>query len=215
MKMAICFFGLPRIHLPTAMNRWHEIIKLYSADVFIHTWINNDTQAYDALWSAFSPKAIIAESQIDFKKTEEDYPRKVFPNNIPNLFSQWYSYKRSVSLIKDCSYDIVIKGRYDVVPGYLDVHCNGSIHVPIDAFMMGHTHNFMPTGAPIYCVNDLIAVAQAEQMITYSQLYDNIDDLYHNCEVPMCSEMLLGAHLLRNNIPVAHRIGYSYIDGRV
>lgn len=141
MKVALCFFGQPRlIDNPYTYTSHHNcILNKYETDVYAHCWISdkpveftysdwgirmglNDIQSNNTIpiiLNQYSPKKYIFEEprkffleQTDREKVQDmDY---YSINNENNLMSHLYSMSKSIELIDDdIDYDCVILSRYD------------------------------------------------------------------------------------------------------
>jgi hypothetical protein len=138
MKVALCFFGQPRvINNPYTFDshvQW--IINKYDTDVFAHTWISGnatlfnysdwvnseyhdfeDVNTANIILNKYNPKKYKFEKPKQFQ-LNNDCRNKVqqltyySTNNEYNTLSHLYSMSTSIALIDD-SYDWVILSRYD------------------------------------------------------------------------------------------------------
>jgi hypothetical protein len=219
MKYAVAFHGLPRIANRDSVQKWQEIISAYQADVFIHSWCDKpdmpDTQK--ALIETFNPVKIHLEPSRDFGINNDDYPRRVFPTVVPyNVFSAHASFKESMRLLNEYSkvtskiYDFVIKGRFDVIPGHLEFDYPNCITVPVDPLLMMKKQVWR-TYKEVYAINDLIAIGPQHLMELYANSIDFLDYFYTVDGLDMCSELMIGANLARQHVPVVQRLGIPVI----
>lgn len=143
MKVALCFFGQPRLlENPYTYNSHLEhIIKKYPTDVYVHNWISTENSRYtysdwaldkmqedwrqvqsqdvgNRVREMYSPVA----SKFDTARTFQlsDSSRELVKNlpyystnNENNTLSQLYSISECIKLVQKDDYDFVILSRYD------------------------------------------------------------------------------------------------------
>ena len=138
MKVALCFFGQPRvINNPyTFDSHINWIINKYDTDVYTHTWISGepvlfnysdwvntkyhdaeDINTSDIILDKYKPKKFKFEKPKKFQLTDEcrnkvQHLSYYSSNNEQNTLSHLYSMSTSIGLI-DGTYDWVIISRYD------------------------------------------------------------------------------------------------------
>ena len=219
MRMAVAFHGLPRVTNRSSVNKWLEIIDSYKMDVFIHTWAIQEERAtiQNTLLEIFNPKSIKCDMPRNFNITPDDYERRVFPTVVPhNVFSAHTSFYESMCLVSNYTdmqgweYDFVIKGRFDAIPGHLEFDYPSCIVVPVDPLLMMKKYTWR-TYKEVYAINDLIAIGPQRLMKLYANSCDWIDYFYNVDGLEMCSELMLGANLARQHVPVVQRLGIPEI----
>ena len=143
MKVALCFFGQPRLlENPHTYNSHVEnIINKYPTDIYVHNWISSENNKFtysdwaldkmqedwkqehsqdvkDKINEMYSPIA----SKFDTVRTFQlsDSSRKLIKNlsfystnNENNTLSQLYSISECIKLVQKDDYDFVILSRYD------------------------------------------------------------------------------------------------------
>lgn len=227
MKVAVCISGQPRnVHKGFTYIQ-PNLLQYNDCDIFIHTWFDVEQVgevyvnagghvASDPLQEnvvheilrLYNPLAILAEEQIDFD--ERDYAERAYPAISPFAsLSQKYSamkahgLRRSWEEKNNVVYDAVVRLRFDY-----------ALRTPIDA----QNFDLSVVNVPNRCphaggIDDTFAIGNPDIMNVYGDLYDSIPQLYDS-DVPFCDELLLGQHLVRNNISVRlHDIQYDLIRG--
>jgi hypothetical protein len=217
MKYAVAFHGLPRISNRNGVDKWLEIINAYNMDVFIHSWTDDAAETQKQLIEIFNPKSIKCETGRDFGIKAEDYPRRVFPTVVPhNVFSAHTSFFESMQLVCDYTdmkgweYDFVIKGRFDAIPGHLEFDYPSCIAVPVDPLLMMKKYTWR-LYKEVYAINDLIALGPQHLMKLYANSIYWLDYFYNVDGLDMCSELMIGANLARQFVPVVQRLGIPVI----
>jgi len=143
MKVALCFFGQPRLlENPYTYNSHLEhIVNKYTTDTYVHSWVGNENNhfaysdwALDKMqegWKQVQSQDV--ESRIEkmyspivtkfdlartFKLSDES--REVVKNlpfysanNENNTLSQLYSISECIKLVEKDDYDFIILSRYD------------------------------------------------------------------------------------------------------
>lgn len=143
MKVALCFFGQPRLldNPHTYNSHLEHIINKYQTDVYVHNWIYQEGVQFsysdwaldkmqedwkqtqpDELESKiqkmYSPVASRFEATRTFKLSDQS--REVVKNlpfysinNENNTLSQLYSISECIKLVQGDDYDFIILSRYD------------------------------------------------------------------------------------------------------
>lgn len=207
-NVAICFSGLSRLSCDLTINRWQEYIKKYTADVFIHTWASDISDAKNTrlkLIELFNPRALKYEQPR--KYPVEEYQERVWWSVVPyNVFSAYASLYESTNLAvqyaknKNFKYDYIVRARFDVLVDDLVLEPTNSIVISNDHGK--HLIKFRYKDLTLTGLNDLFAYGTQDAMIEYSSVIDHIQTLYTIDGVDMCSELFLSAHLFKQNIPV-------------
>jgi hypothetical protein len=128
MKTCLLISGLPR-QVKTCFNNINECLILpNNADVFIHSWIDDEDEVIDYINQNFKPKDFKYEKQLKIYNDYLDlslmlsthawaYDRNRF---IDMLYSSWYSalqvnlLKEKYRLSNNFNYDYVIRARFDI-----------------------------------------------------------------------------------------------------
>ena len=138
MKVALCLHGISKGKnnkyggLPV---NFEEEAKLYkknyiipnNADVFIHSWKNNDI---NSILNMYSPVDYLFEESKIFRKNSLKTTllnslrsvtgKKVEHNRLNNIFSRWYSFYKVIDLLNqhenkiNQKYDIIMVSRFDL-----------------------------------------------------------------------------------------------------
>lgn len=210
-RVAICFSGLPRLTHIMPTTRWQQYIKKYNADVFIHSWIlDNESRKdnVDRITSLFNPKIMKLEKSRVYPL--EHYNQRIWSTVIPyNVFSAYASIYECMKLVNNYSalnnfnYDYVIRARFDVAVDNLNLEPVEGVAVPDDPDK--HCLKFNYRGLELFGINDLVAYGNQHFMTLYSNVFENIHNLYHGEGVDMCSELFLTSNLVRQQVPIVFR----------
>lgn len=207
-KVAICFSGLSRLSCHLTISKWQEYIEKYNADVFIHTWIsdaNDLTNNRHKLVDLFNPIVLKYEPPRIYPL--QDYQERVWWSVVVyNVFSAYTSLYESTNLaiqyanLKQFKYDYIIRARFDVLVDNLTLE-------PTNGVVISEDHNkhliqFKYRNTIKNGLNDFFAYGTQDAMKVYSDVINHIPTLYKDDGVDMCSELFLGAHLFKQNIPV-------------
>lgn len=143
MRVALCFFGQPRLlENPYTYNSHVEhIVNKYPTDVYTHNWISNENSQFsysdwaldkmeedwkqehskdveDRIREMYSPIVSKFDTTRTFQLSEES--REIVKNlpfysanNENNTLSQLYSISECLKLIQTDDYDFIILSRYD------------------------------------------------------------------------------------------------------
>ena len=209
MRVAVCFSGLPRLHAHNAILAWHRIISKYSADVFIHTWINTDqhNSIDNRLAGEFKPKILKYEP---LRKLNVDmFTDRIWPTaDAYRMLSGFIGIRESIGLAiqyaehQHFEYDFIIRGRFDVAVDTFElepVECNGVV-VPDDPDK--HGLQFTYRGEQLWGINDLIAYGSSQAMHLYSITDQHMHSLYRDEGVDVCPEIFLTASLKKQQVPI-------------
>lgn len=210
-KVAICFSGLPRFTHVMPSVRWQQYIRKFNADVFVHTWILDDESRKDTVGkinSYFNPKVLKLEKSRNYPL--DQFSQRVWSTVIPyNVFSAYASIYECMKLVNNFSYlnnfqyDFVIRARFDVLVDNLNLEPVIGVAVPDDPDK--HCLKFNYRGQDLFGINDLAAYGNQHFMTLYSNVFENLHNLYHGENVDMCSELFLTSNLVRQNVPIVFR----------
>lgn len=180
------------------------------------TFLRKDTK--EIIQDLYKPKSMIIEKQKAFIPEELAF-RKNTPagNEIDNpyrnkwfirpqyMLSMFYSIMKSNSLKKEYElqnsfiYDCVIRCRFDLNITSNKINFNESnmdlIH------LMRHSHCS-------YSYHDVFGYSNSKNMDTYSDLFKYVDNYYHN-GIEFCPEIMLGWHIINNNIKIKN-MNFNY-----
>ena len=209
MKVAICFSGLPRLDSPISIKKWQYYINLYNADVFVHTWVLDESEkndTIDKIVSYFKPKIFKLEKSRDYPLHE--YKHRVWPNLVPyNVFSAFAGIYECMELVNKYStankfeYDYVIRARFDIFVDNLTLDPINGIAVIDDPSK--HCLKFRYRGLDLFGISDIFAYGSQQNMNLYSNVSNHIHTLYHGEGVDMCSELLLTSNLVRQGVSIS------------
>jgi len=195
MRVALCFSGLPRFWQIGYKFHYENLIKEYDADVFIHTWYDNDKNEHEKVIETYKPKKyrVDKNNQLTLK---QPYPRGTSERyKAYNVFSFYRSIqicnniKRLYEIENEFRYDWVFRLRMDyAVNRKFDLKSlnNDMIHVPFDLMERN-------------MITDQFAFSSSQNMDIYSSVYDFLDD-YYNAGEDMVGEHMLIRHLTEKNI---------------
>ncbi len=228
MKIAICISGQPRNVERAFPSIEKNLLSLNEVDVFVHTWFDlkeSGTEYVNAgghvastpvpsniinrIAQLYDPIDMIQEPQIEFD--EKNYNERKYPGITPFFsISQRYSILKSQWLrgvyekAKSFTYDAVIRLRFDF-----------DLQVPIGV----STFDLNVLNTPNRCphpggIDDTFAIGSSAIMDVYADLYNQLDTIYNDDNIPFCDELLLGHHLKKNGVKVVtHPIKYDLIRG--
>ncbi len=210
-RVAVCFAGLPRLNRST-VAKWQQFISKYNADVFVHTWQENNavrSQIVKNIAESFEPKQLLIEPTKQFNTArfnERIWPHRSQPRNV---ISMWYSIKRSIELALDWEqYDIVCRARFDWWCEHIEIEINDGLTVPDDPGLSGH--HFRYKGDHYIAHNDQFGYGPVDVMQAYSTTFDRIPWLYSDDGVDFCSELFLTANMISYNIPITYQMNMNY-----
>jgi hypothetical protein len=211
MKIALCFSGFPRFYKQTFPFWKACLIDPYKPDVFVHTWDTSEVVKH-TLHGMYQPKVLKAESaqEWDTSTYNDDHApgRRLWLYRTTHVtqISQYQGIKRSLNLRQSYerslgfTYDIVIRARFDWYLEKVILEKNNFINVAHTPTLCGHTFSFK--GKEYLGISDQFAYGSSANMTTYSELVDNLPNLYHTYKVDFCGELFLKSHLLYHNIDV-------------
>ena len=212
-KIAICFAGLPRF-IPESIASWNNFIRKYNADVFVHTWINNDFMRYETckkITEAVSPKLIIADIPKHFNTAIYQNRIWAYRSEPANVLSMWYSINQSInaSFLNYSNYDIICRARLDWWCQNLElIETEFKITVPNDPGLS--SHHFKYNNIPYVAHNDQFAYGSPILMKKYANTFNKIPMLYTKHGVDFCSELFLTANLISEKVEVQYQQDLNY-----
>lgn len=221
MKIALCFFGLPRYSDYILSTLKQHLLDLYNVDIYAHLWWSDDMigqymhRSCEDIWEAntidqlknkITFKKLMTEPQIKFDisdcKAISNAPdmnhlsETICKDILFGLKSKWYSAHRSFSLIENPNeYDFVIVSRLD---------CDYSI--PIDVSKLKPSVLYLQDGYRAGWdrkYSDHYALGSPDVMKHYVDIY-KYTDKYHK-------DGLVHLHLyfekmMYQDIPVEHEV---------
>lgn len=210
MRVAVCFSGLTREFLGCWEDIRNRIIVPNNADVFIHTW-QDDNIDVDTIDIVARPVTILVEKQIQF--SEEPYNSRKRDIPVFNTFSSMYSVWKANELKKEYEkqtgkpYDWVIRCRMDLLPNNtldLSRFDNSKVWFP-DQYGKWRVHG---------SVEDQFMFGSSENMDVVCDFYNHIDAIWKNTEIQFnCEDMmtlyLLGKKEYRNEPVLSGTIEYG------
>ena len=210
MRVALCFSGLPRFVEETFSYWKHSLLDPYQPDVFVHTWSEPGTVDYNnlsrTLSTLYQPRVLTIQAPEKFDVSiyrDRIWPHRTTPSN---QVSQYTSIKRSLELRRlwethnQFEYDIVVRARFDWYLKEVDLEVNNEINVAHTPTLSRHQFQFQ--GQPYVGISDQFAYGSSENMTVYSQLVDNMPQLYQDYGIDFCGELLLKGHLLYHQLGV-------------
>lgn len=207
-KVAVCFSGLPRITSNITVQQWQHYIEKYNADVFIHTWVSDNSELDNArrkFTELFKP--IVVKYEQPRQYPIEEYQERVWWSVVVyNVFSAYAGIYESNNLAiqyskqKGFEYDYIIRARFDVLTEGLTLEPTNGVVITSDHNK--HRIKFNYRDLTLTGLNDLVAYGSPSAMAVYSDVINHIPVLYKEDGVDMCSEILLSAHLFKQDIPV-------------
>jgi hypothetical protein len=210
MKVAVCFAGLPRFNNRLMLNWKTKIVDRYQAQVFVHTWYDtysNLSALQSQLTPIIQPTMITAEHFRQFD-TSIYTPDRIWPHRSTpkNVLSMWYSINQSFGMALDWSkshgfeWDIMIRARWDWWFDHMDLVTRDAVTVPADPGLNGH---WFTCQNQHHCAhNDQFGYGPPAYMQHYANTFNCVPELYLADGVDFCSELLLTANLLKQNIPI-------------
>jgi hypothetical protein len=187
------------------------LLDPYRPDVFVHAWKSRDATVSDqrvfaAITRLYNPVVLCTDAQRFFDTSayrDRVWPHRTTPHGV---LSQWYSCKKAIKSKKNYedalgfTYDVVIRARFDYFLRKIDLETNDAVNTPRAPTLDNHI--FQWEGRQEVGINDQFAWGSSSVMDIYSTLFDKVPEIYHNDRVDFCSELLLKAHLLKNDISV-------------
>lgn len=207
MKTCLLLSGLPRHIFASESNIRHHLIEPNDADVFIHTW-SDDQKVCNDLEKMYCPKAMICEKQRLFSNPNWDLSRMLsfyarsytHDSFMTMLYSSWYSVlqanllKEQYALHNNLNYDCVIRARFDIIYDQ-QIKCS--------QYDLSKIHISHRTDLPSEMINDQFAFSSNDIMNIYSSgflLLDSVQSKKHKTDGIFCGETLVYEILKRFNI---------------
>lgn len=231
MKVALCLSGQPRFYSTDSYKSLQKhIIKPYSADVFIHSWINETNDYSCAPWAGISdcfipssvaedlknlykPKKIVFEESREFPEYHSKNPSDYITRNAPSMFySMTYCDKLRQDYEKEMAitYDWVIRARTDT---YLD-------SFP-DLTKLSPNILYVPSNCPnpnSWVYNDNFSICSGSIAHKIYSVYNTIETMYNSDEddrsailkiLSKSAEDMWGYHLQINDTVVQRLVIYQ------
>jgi len=210
MNIAVCFAGFPRFS-SDILHAWNnKLIKPYHAHVFVHTWNLpkfESNKIKETLYQVINPRVIQTENFKEFDTSiytdDRIWPHRSSPNNV---LSMWHSINRSFDLAFNYAanhsfkWDIMIRARWDWRFDNIDLKITNAVTVPNDPGLSKHLFDWRGTQ---YCAhNDQFGYGPHDMMWHYANTINQIPNLYLNEHIDFCSELLLTANLIQQNISI-------------
>lgn len=203
MKIALALSGLPRLY-PISAASWGRILGKYPADVYIHSWSQDDeidrAVIHQLSWT-FHPKSIQLELPITVDV--QQFPDRHWPCiDVYRSLSMWHSIQRAHKMVMQSgvSYDVVIRGRLDWFVKNLELIPHDGIVIPYDSDKL--SLQFTYQNQTVYGYNDHFSYGSLQAMSQYVNTLDLIHTLYANEGVDYCPENFLTASLIKQQVPV-------------
>lgn len=212
-KIAVCFSGLPRL-VPSATAKWQEFLLKNNADVFVHTWLLDEEKKLKIIGEIsekFNAKLLKIEIprklNVDlYKDSDRIWPYRSEPKNV---LSMWTSLSESINLAlswsknKNVHYDLIIRARFDWWCESLVLERNEGLTVPDSPGLYGH--RFKYKGVQYTAHNDQFGYGSPNVMEQYAKTVERIPRLFAFDGVDFCSELLLTANMISQNIKVNYQ----------
>ncbi len=224
MKIALCFFGLPRYSEYIISTLKQHLLNLYDVDIYAHFWWSNDmigqckhraatdiweADTIDRLTNLIPFKKIVLEPQIHFDisnlkpiSNEPDMKHlsvDICKDTLFGLKSKWYSTHQSFNLIdRPEEYDFIILSRLDCdysKPIDLSMLNSNTLYIQ-DGFRSGWDRGY----------NDIFTVGHVDTIKYYADIYKYIEK-YHIDGIPHMHTYF--EKLLKTDVPVQHQL-YSF-----
>jgi hypothetical protein len=209
MKVAVCLNGQPRTWKRTIEHLYENLIRPFSADVFLHTW-DTDSCETEELVSSYQPVRHLVDK--DNCLVVKSYERETLGwstySTISGFRSLWLAdcLRRSWETQNHFTYDWVVRIRFDYQLKYrfeLGQLDNRMLYVPL-RHGMDHSWNQGQLYPRIVC--DQFAFSNSVTMSIYSNVYLNIDHFYQQGNSPDCcgfdATVINGEHLLAKQLDV-------------
>ena len=202
-SVAICFSGLPRLSAQKAINSWLKIVKQYKANVFVHTWLENENDRdwiEDRIIPIFKPKMFKYEPFRNFDVSS--FTERHWPTVNPyRMMSGFTSVNESIALATSFKkYDFIVRARFDVEIDELLLSNTEGVTVHDDKDK--HILKFNYRNREYFGINDLVAYGSDEMMRLYARTNQNMYDLYHYECVDVCPEIFLTSNLIKEGVDI-------------
>lgn len=199
MKTCVLISGLPR-NVDNAFESINEcLIKPNNADVFIHSWVDEQNNLKDRILQLYKPSDYTFESQKKFVNDYLDLSRMMVSHGrsytrdrfVEMIYSSWYSnlqsnlIKESFRLKNNIEYDYVIRARFDITYNK-PVIC--SEYNPNILHIANRYH------LPEEMIDDRFAFSSNKIMNLYCggfNLIEYIHSLRHNLDGIFCGETMV------------------------
>lgn len=195
MKVALCISGQMRFLESGFQKLNNNLLLPNNCDVFIHSWFDDSMvgENYSSRWNykvnqnittdainLYNPKLYNFESPMDFNDKVDKYDEKrvlgVYPRSIKASHSMFYSIMKcndlKIKYEKDNNfkYDCVIRARFDY-----------NLNTKIDVSKLDLNNIYVNNGCTHekLCVNDHIAISNSDNIDYYSDVFNNIDNIYN------------------------------------
>jgi len=199
MKTCVLISGLPR----NVENAFHSIneclIKPNNADVFIHSWVDEQSDLSNRILQLYNPIKFSFEKQKTFVNDNFDLTRMMLSHGrsytrekfVEMIYSSWYSnqqsnlLKEAYRLEKNIFYDYVIRARFDITYSK-PIIC--SEYDP-NTLYIANRHNL-----PDEMIDDRFAFSSNRIMNLYCSgfnLMEYIHNLRHNLDGIFCGETMV------------------------
>lgn len=222
MRLAFCFTGQPRDVKNTLDGIKSSWCDNQDVDFFFHSWygkegvpFKNDVPSdvyrddlFDYVINKINPVNYLIEQPKEFK-TYPDSPHwpcghpKFNPNPTYSSQCQFYSNMKCIELKSEhekknnFEYDAVIRCRFDYI--FFDKY-------DISKYDMNYLHVKNDCSHTEYALNDMIALSNTPNMNIYGDLFNHLDK-YFNMGIEFNPEVILGYHIMYNNVKVAKTLG--------
>lgn len=206
MKVAVLLSGQPRSYERYIHCIKKNLIEPNNADVFFHTWSEDQTLIYN-LVSAYKPKDYITQPQqifinndVDFQHTlQSGYAGGAEDPKVAQYYtfatkSMWFSLAKGFNIIAEnrVLYDYVIKCRFDCGMSR-PIVCTNYDPNALWAEDLGRPE----------LVNNWLNFGSFRTMQKYCSIYHWIPRLYRNTNI-WCNEYWIKQIMDEENIPIKH-----------
>lgn len=189
MKVAVCFFGIPR-YAKSGKTLNRTFYSGLEIDYYAHFWENETCEDVEKLYDF---KNLLIEKQKDFSdKFDFEVDLSKTTRNIHDSISPLYSLNQIGKLIEE-DYDYVIVTRTDVV-------ClSAELKKILKANEVFYT-SYVPGDNWIINNNDdhidfKFLCSSKENILYLMTLYDNLEKYLKDDKIPLCHHRILAHHL--------------------
>lgn len=226
MKIAFCLSGQPRFFEEGFEFWFRNIIHPFNADVFIHTWFdeNKVNEKYDcSSWNVgqsdtiksntierisylFNPKKIVYEKPKEFNLLDYSSNCAKQPPYITHsmFYSMYQSNKLKIDYENELNfkYDYVIRARFDWM-----------IETKLEQLLLNKL--VVPNNCPSPIgINDQFCIGPSNLVDYYCETYFHINEYWENHKVILANEALLKFHLDYNKVEyIQETINHNFIRG--
>jgi len=186
MKLAICFFGLPRYY-----DLWKENFGSFydgcDVDFYAHFW-EDESLDEDSLLDEFNFKKILFEKQkTDFIELPKETDLTKISKTVTQTLSPLYSIKKVGSILEDVEeeYDFIILTRTDV--GCTDNEKFSEFDLEKDNFYTSFVdgYEWLNTHLDVRWL-----CGSKEKIIRLCSVYDNLTEYIINDKISLCHHRL-------------------------